>query len=83
MFGGVFVFIHRNARVALAVGIVAAGVSIASVIQSPADLPGAASLVLTTHASNERAIGATLRQLKRLAAVLDVPVLLRIGDFES
>jgi hypothetical protein len=32
MFGGVFVFIHRNARVALAVGIVAAGVSIASVI---------------------------------------------------
>ena len=32
MFGGVFVFIHRNARIALAVGIVAAGVSIASVI---------------------------------------------------
>ena len=32
MFGGIFVFIHRNARIALAVGIVAAGVSIASVI---------------------------------------------------
>ncbi|MEY4555010.1 hypothetical protein [Brevundimonas sp. UBA7664] len=32
MFGGVFVFIHRNARIALAVGIVAAGVSAASVI---------------------------------------------------
>ena len=32
MFGGVFVFIHRNARIALAVGIVAAGVSIAGVI---------------------------------------------------
>lgn len=32
MFGGVFVFIHRNARVALAVCIVAAGVSAASVI---------------------------------------------------
>lgn len=32
MFGGVFVFIHRNARIALAVGIVAAGVGAASVI---------------------------------------------------
>ena len=32
MFGGVFVFLHRNARVALAVAIVAAGVSAASVI---------------------------------------------------
>ena len=29
MFGGIFVFIHRNARIALAVGIVAAGVSAA------------------------------------------------------
>jgi len=57
-------------------------VSIASVIQSPADQPGAASLVLTTHESNEHAMGATLRQLKSLAAVLDTPVLLRIGDFE-
>ena len=57
-------------------------VSIASVIQSPADQPGAASLVLTTHESNERAIGATLKKLKALGAVLDAPVLLRIGDFE-
>ena len=57
-------------------------VSIASVIQGPADQPGAASLVLTTHESNERAIGTTLKQLKALAAVLDEPVLLRIGDFE-
>ena len=32
MFGGIFVFIHRNARIALAVGIVAAGVIAASVI---------------------------------------------------
>ena len=58
-------------------------VSIASVIQSPADQPGAASLVLTTHESNERAMGATLKQLKALRAVLDDPLLLRIGDFES
>jgi hypothetical protein len=32
MLGGIFVFIHRNARTALAVAIVAAGVSGASVI---------------------------------------------------
>ncbi|MEY2879749.1 MAG: hypothetical protein RLZZ15_2129, partial [Verrucomicrobiota bacterium] len=57
-------------------------VSIASVIQGPADEPGAASLVLTTHESNERAIGATLKQLTALPAVLAAPVLLRIGDFE-
>ena len=32
MLGGVFVFIHRNARIALVVAIVAAGVSAAGVI---------------------------------------------------
>jgi hypothetical protein len=32
MFGGVFDFIYRNGRIALAVGIVTAGVSAASVI---------------------------------------------------
>jgi homoserine dehydrogenase len=53
------------------------------VIQSPAEQPGAASLVLTTHESNERAMGATLKQLRSLGAVLDDPLLLRIGDFES
>ena len=58
-------------------------VSIASVIQTPADRAGAASLVLTTHESNERALGATLKQLTALGSVLDEPVLLRIGDFES
>jgi homoserine dehydrogenase len=58
-------------------------VSIASVIQGPAEQPGAASLVLTTHESDERAIGRTLRQLQALATVLEQPVLLRIGDFES
>lgn len=57
-------------------------VSIASVIQSAAETPGAASLVLTTHESNERAIGAALKQFKKLAVVLDEPVLLRIGDFD-
>jgi homoserine dehydrogenase len=59
------------------------GVSIASVIQGPAEKAGAASLVLTTHESNERAMRATLKQLRGLAAVLDEPVLLRIGDFND
>ena len=58
-------------------------VSIATVIQGPADRPRAASLVLTTHESDERAIGRTLRRLRALAAVLEAPVLLRIGDFAA
>jgi homoserine dehydrogenase len=57
-------------------------VSLASVIQGPAERAGAASLVLTTHESNERAMRATLKQLKSLRSVLDQPLLLRIGDFE-
>ena len=56
-------------------------VSIASVIQNPAEQDGAASLVLTTHESDERAIRATLKKLARLPSVLEPPVLLRIGDF--
>jgi homoserine dehydrogenase len=58
-------------------------VSIASVIQGPAEQAGAASLVLTTHESHERAMSATLQRLRALAAVIDDPLLLRIGDFES
>ena len=58
-------------------------VSIASVIQHPAETLGAASLVLTTHQSNEQAMHTTLKQLGALAAVLDEPVLLRIGDFND
>ena len=58
-------------------------VSIASVIQNPAETPGAASLVLTTHQSTEKAMRTTLKQLGSLASVLDEPVLLRIGDFND
>jgi homoserine dehydrogenase len=57
-------------------------VSIASVIQGPAEMPDAASLVLTTHESDERAIGAALKQLGKLSSMLDAPLLLRIGDFD-
>lgn len=56
-------------------------VSIASVIQSPAERAGAASLVLTTHRSDERALRNTIARLRRLRAVLEEPVLLRIAEF--
>jgi homoserine dehydrogenase len=56
-------------------------VSIASLIQNRADRPDAASLVLTTHDSNERAIQTTITRLKKLSVVLEPPLLLRIGEF--
>lgn len=56
-------------------------VSVASLIQNRADQPEAASLVLTTHDSNERAIRATVARLTRLTVVLERPLLLRIADF--
>jgi homoserine dehydrogenase len=57
--------------------------SIASVIQTPAAAPGAASLMLTTHESDERAMRAALRALARLASVREAPLLLRIGEFHD
>ncbi len=56
-------------------------VSIASVIQRAQEPAGVASLVLTTHQSDERAMRATLVRLERLRCVLERPLLLRIGDF--
>ncbi len=56
-------------------------VSIASVLQRPSERVGAATLILTTHTSNEKAIRATLARLRRLSSVLGEPLLLRIGDF--
>lgn len=57
------------------------GVSIASVLQRPSDIAGAASLILTTHDSNEKAIRATVARLGKLSCVLGEPVLLRIATF--
>jgi homoserine dehydrogenase len=54
--------------------------SIASVIQSPSERAGAASLVLTTHESDERSMRSALRALARLGSVREKPLLLRIGD---
>ena len=54
--------------------------SIASVIQSPSETPGLASLVLTTHESDERSMRVALRALSSLGSVREAPLLLRIGD---
>ena len=58
-------------------------VSIASVLQRSSERAGAATLILTTHTSNEKAIRATLARLRRLSSVLGEPLLLRIGDFTA
>ena len=67
----------------IAAALAAQHVSIASVIQSAQEPAGAASLVLTTHWSDERAMRATLSRLGRLSCVLEKPLLLRIGDFSE
>jgi len=55
-------------------------VSIATVLQHAADRADAASLVLTTHESDEQSMQATLQRIGRLESVLERPLLLRIGD---
>jgi homoserine dehydrogenase len=55
--------------------------SIASVIQGPSERPGLASLVLTTHESDELSVRRALRALAGLGSVREAPLLLRIGDF--
>ena len=49
----------------------------------PGSRAGAASLILTTHDSNEKAIRATVARLRGLGTVLGQPVLLRIADFAA
>jgi homoserine dehydrogenase len=56
-------------------------VSIASVIQTASERADAASLILTTHESDERAITNTLTSLTQLKSVLEKPLLLRIAEF--
>ncbi|MFA5057529.1 MAG: homoserine dehydrogenase [Opitutaceae bacterium] len=58
-------------------------VSIESVIQRGNRGPETATLILTTHQSNEQAIRSTLAELAKLDSVLEAPLLLRIGDFDE
>ncbi len=57
------------------------GVSIASMIQHEELSSRSATLLFTTHESNEHVMGETLKRLKKLKTVIDAPFLLRI--FES
>lgn len=56
-------------------------VSIDAVLQRPSPQPGLASLILTTHATNEQAIRAVVTRLERLTSVVGEPLRLRIADF--
>jgi len=58
-------------------------VSIASVLQRESELPDCASLILTTHMTNEKAIQDTVNDLKTMTVVVEDPVLLWIGEFED
>ena len=59
------------------------GVSIASVQQTASARSAAATLMLTTHETNEKAIRSAIAQLRQLAGVLGDPLLLRIASFEE
>src|SRR5690606_5174557 len=54
------------------------GVSIATMVQHGDPGHGAATLLLTTHRSNERAMQATMQRLESLSVVLERPFLMRI-----
>lgn len=57
-------------------------VSIERVIQTSSEHPAAASLIITTHESDESSMSHALTDIARLTCVLEPPLLLRIGDFE-
>ena len=59
------------------------GVSIASVIQPKVKRPKLATLILTTHTSDEQSINGTIDDLKSLKSVRRRPFLLRIADFDD
>ncbi|MBC2595700.1 homoserine dehydrogenase [Ruficoccus amylovorans] len=54
------------------------GLSIATMTQHQEAGEGTATLLFTTHQSNEKVVSATLKSLKRLGSVLETPFLLRI-----
>lgn len=58
-------------------------VSIATVLQKERTGEPTASLILTTHESNERDMQQTIRELRELSSVLEAPLLLRIAAFDQ
>lgn len=55
-------------------------ISIARMLQKESDQKNAATLIITTHETNEKAISETIRHLGRLKSVLSKPFLLRIFE---
>lgn len=58
-------------------------VSISSVIQRPIEGEESASIILTTHQSNEAKMQKVLSQLRRSKSILSRPHLLRIAELEN
>lgn len=58
-------------------------VSIASVLQREITAAKGASLILTTHRSNEKDIRNAVRELGALDSAMEEPFLMRIADFEE
>jgi homoserine dehydrogenase len=56
------------------------GISLATVSQTPHENNQPASLILTTHQTNEHSIAQALDQLEQLPGVMDKPVLFRMFD---
>jgi len=56
------------------------GISLATVSQTPHENNQPASLILTTHQTNEHSIDQALGQLEQLPGVMDKPVLFRMFD---
>ncbi|MEM8550474.1 MAG: homoserine dehydrogenase [Verrucomicrobiota bacterium] len=55
-------------------------ISVASMIQHEEPASGTATLLFTTHQSNERVMSETLKRLKKLSAVIEPPFLLRVFE---
>ncbi len=60
-----------------------AKVSIASLQQRACATKGEATLILTTHQSNEKAITSVIKKLSELPTVLEAPLLIRIASFRD
>jgi homoserine dehydrogenase len=56
------------------------GISLATVSQTPHENNEPASLILTTHQTNEHLISLALEKLKNLPGVMEEPVLFRMFD---
>jgi homoserine dehydrogenase len=55
-------------------------VSLATVSQTPGDNSSSASIILTTHQTNEHSIGQAIDSLEKLEGVKEKPVLFRMFD---